>query len=60
MKKLRCKKEFGIWYYKKVMPSMYDDLDGAIYSLFNDKFEYIGDFAYYNDMKHYIEFGEML
>ena len=36
MKKLRCKKEFGVWYYKKIVPSCYDDLDAPIYELYDE------------------------
>lgn len=57
MKKLRCKKEYGIWYYKKVFSN---DFDGPIYELYNDKLEIVFDFAYYSDMKYYIETGVII
>lgn len=57
MKKLRCKKNLGVWYYIKETPTDYNDLDAAVYELYNDKKEYIATFAYYADMFYYLETG---
>ena len=57
MKKLRCKKEFGIWFYEKENPNDYNDLDAPIYTLYDEQRNYICTFAYYNDMKYYLETG---
>lgn len=57
MKKLRCKKEFGIWYYEKTAADDYNDLDGAIYTLYNESGEYVNTFGCYGDMKLYAETG---
>jgi hypothetical protein len=57
MKKLRCKKEYGVWLYKKVVDA---DLDAPIYELYNQNEMWVDDFGSYGDMKHYVETGEYL
>lgn len=59
MKKLKCKKEYGIYYYIKENPTGYGicDLRFPIYHLYNEEKEYINSFGYYNDMKYYLETG---
>lgn len=59
-KKLRCKKEYGTWLYAIVKPSCWNDLDAPVYRLFNEQEEFVQDFAYYGDMKHYVETGEII
>lgn len=54
IKKLRVKKEYGVWYYEKYKEI---DVDWDLYNLFNDKMEYVGTFGIYNDMKYFIETG---
>lgn len=56
-KKLRCKKELGTWFYKKVEGG---DLDAPIYELYdaNNKFECT--FDCYADIKYYLETGIVL
>lgn len=62
MKKLRCKKQFGVWYYIKEEPEKYGTciLDGTIYHLYNEEKQYEECFGSYNDMKHYVETGIVL
>lgn len=57
MKKLRCKKELGTWYYKKIVPTVYNDLDAPIYELYNSDQEFEGSFGCYDEMKFYLETG---
>lgn len=58
LKKLRCKKQFGTWYYKKVMPNVYNDFDAPVYELYNDKKEFVFLCGYYSEMFMYVEYGE--
>lgn len=60
MKKLKCKKEFGTWYYKKIVPSMCAELDAPIYELYDANGTWVDNFGSYGDMKHYTETGEYL
>lgn len=57
MKKLRCKKKYGNWYYEKEMPNLYNDLDAPIYYLQKEDKTDGGVFGSYGDMKYYIETG---
>ena len=57
LKKLRCKKEFGIWYYRKLIPSYYNDLDSPIYELYDEKQNLVMEFGCYDEMKYYLETG---
>lgn len=60
MKKVKCKKQFGVWYYETIKPSCWNDLDAPIYRLFDEKENYVNDFGSYGDMKIFIETGEMI
>ena len=60
MQKVRCKKEFGVWFYTKEMPNDWNELDGTIYTLYNEKQELVAEFGVYWHMKHYIETGEVV
>jgi hypothetical protein len=60
MKQVKCKKQFGVWYYEKINPNDYNDLDAPIYELYDDKKRFVNTFGCYNDMKYYIETGEIL
>ena len=57
---LKCKKEYGIWYYKKIMPNAYNDLDAPIYELYNSEQKFVLTFGSYQDMKYYVETGKIL
>lgn len=57
MTKLRCKKEYGKWFYEK--ESSYD-LDEPIYNLYNEEGKFISTFGGYNDMKYFVETGTIL
>ncbi|WP_407453550.1 hypothetical protein [Methanobrevibacter sp.] len=59
MKKLRCRKEFGVWYYEKVMPSCYNDLDAPIYELYDENQNFVITCGCYDEMKYYIETGNV-
>lgn len=54
MKKLRCKKEYGVWYYRKYCGWDYDE---PVWELYDEQGEYITSFGYYRDMKYYVETG---
>ena len=60
MKRLRCKKEFGVWYYKKVMPDIYNDFDAPVWELYNDKKEFVVLCGFYYEMLYYVEYGDVL
>lgn len=60
MTKLRCKKEFGEWFYTKIVPDYYNDLDAPIYELYNNSKKFAGTFGCYSDMKYFVETGVML
>lgn len=59
MKRLRCKKEYGEWYYVKVKGERYGScvVEFDTYELYNKDKEYVNTFGFYNDMKYYIETG---
>ena len=57
MKKVRCKKQYGNWYYEKILPNVYNDLDAPIFVLENEQKTDGGEFGSYGDMKYYIETG---
>ena len=56
-KKLKCKKEFGLWFYKKVDGG---DLDAPIYELYTEDKKFECTFGCYVDMKYYLETGIVL
>lgn len=60
MKKLKCKKEFGVWYYEKISPNCYNDLDAPIYELYDENQKLVNEFGSYGDMKYYVETGELI
>lgn len=57
MKKLRCRKEFGTWFYKKLE---HYDLDAPIYELYDKNEKFVNTFGSYNDMKYFVETGVVL
>lgn len=59
-KKLRCRKELGVWYYTVEKASTYNDLDADVYTLYDANKKFVSNFAYYNDMKYYIETGVII
>lgn len=60
LKKVRCKKKYGTYFYDVIKPSIYNDLDAPIYELYDLNGELINEFGAYGDMKYYIETGEYL
>ena len=59
LKKLRCKKQYGTWYYEKT----YDegDKDFPLYYLYDEQGNEVNiTFPYYQGMKDYIETGEVM
>lgn len=62
MKKLKCKKQFGNWYYKIKKPSKFGTcaLRFPVYLLIKEDGTDGGEFGSYGDMKHYVETGEIL
>ena len=57
MTKVRCKKELGTWFYKKITGG---DLDAPVYELYTDTMDYVAEFGSYGDMKYFIEYGIVL
>lgn len=60
MKQLKCKKQLGVWFYEKINPDEYNDLDAPIYELYDSNKKLVMVFGSYNDMKYYVETGEEL
>lgn len=60
LKKVRCKKIFGTWYYTLEKATLYNGLGCDVYTLYNEDEELENEFACYWHMKHYIETGEIL
>lgn len=60
MKKLKCKKQFGVWFYTKINPDDLNDLDAPIYELYSIDGEPIGCFGCYSDMKYFVETGVII
>lgn len=58
MKKIIVKNR--IFYYKKVMPNVYNDLDGVVYELFNCSKKHIFTFPYYSDLLYFINHGVLM
>lgn len=60
LKKVKCKKEFGVWYYTIIKPNIYNDLDGPIYNLYDINGKNVNEFGCYGDMKYFIETGKYI
>lgn len=58
--KLKCKKQFGVWYYQKITPDSISDLDAPIYNLYDGNGDFVAEFGSYGDMKYYVETGVIL
>lgn len=59
MKKLKCKKKYGVWYYEIIKPEKYGTctLRFPIYVLQKEDKTDGGEFGSYDDMKYYVETG---
>lgn len=57
MTKVRCKKEYGTWFYEKLTGG---DLDAPVYDLYSTDGKFVAEFGSYGDMKYYIETGVLL
>lgn len=57
MKKVKCKKQYGKWFYEIIKPTFDNNLRFPIYILQKEDKTDGGEFGNYNDMKHYIETG---
>lgn len=57
LKRLRVKKQYGVWYYKKITPAWWDDVDGVIWELYDADGKFINNFPFFADMKIYVEDG---
>lgn len=57
MKKLKCKKQFGTWYYKIIKAEKYGTcaIEFDTYELYNSKQEFVNVFGSYGDLKYFIE-----
>ena len=58
--KLKCKKQYGTWYYHKITPDAMNDLDAPIYTLLDENGIFTCAFGSYGDMKYYVETGRIL
>ena len=54
LKKLRCNKSLGEWYYRKVSD---EDLDAPVFELYDSNQEFVMTFGFYSDMVYYITTG---
>ena len=59
MKKVRCKKELGAWYYIK-LGDEHGELDAPVFDLYDSNKNFVDEFGSYGDMKYYIENGTHL
>lgn len=60
MQKMKIAKKYGEWFYNKIFPDCYNDLDAPIYELYkmvDGKPEYEKTFGCYGDMKYYAQTG---
>lgn len=57
MKRLKCKKEFGVWFYEKIPANDLNGLDAPIYSLYDTGGNFENNFGSYGDMKLFVETG---
>ena len=62
MKKLKCKKQFGIWFYKIIKAERYGTcaIEFDTYELYNEKKEFVNTFGCYGDLKYFVEKGIVL
>ena len=60
VKKLKCRKELGTWYYQKITPDAYSFLDATVYNLYDGIGDFVATFGSYGDMKYYVETGIIL
>ncbi len=60
MKKVRVKKQYGVWFYKKIMPNYTNDLDAPIWELYDEDENFEATFGSYGDMVYFIETGTIL
>lgn len=59
MKRVRCKKQYGEWFYRKIQGDDYNELDAPIYELYDTEQRFVATFGSYGDMKLYIETGNI-
>lgn len=59
-KPIRGKHGKAGWTYEKETPTIYNDLDGNLYTLYDPDGKYITTFGKYNDMVYYIETGVII
>lgn len=55
MKQIKTKNT--IYYYKKIKPSIYNDLDANIYELYDSNMKFINEFGSYGDLRYFIKTG---
>ena len=60
MTRLKCKRQYGEWFYEKILPDDSNDLDAPIYELYDQDQQHVDHFGSYGDMKHFVETGEYL
>lgn len=60
VKRLKCKKEFGVWYYSKITPAKNQELDAPIFELYNSNMVFQNTFGCFGDMKYFIETGVVI
>lgn len=59
-KKLKCKAMLGTWYYRKSLPTRYNDYDAPVYTLYDEYGVWQQNFSSHGDMKYFIETGIMI
>lgn len=58
LKKLRCSKHLGTWYYKKIMPNVYNDYDAPVYELYDYMCKFVITCGSYDKLLMFIKYGE--
>ena len=59
-KRLRCKRIYGIWFYRIIKPTYDNNLDANIIEAFRVDKKDGGEFGSYGDLKYYVETGKIL
>lgn len=60
MTKLKCRKELGVWYYKKITPAQDPELYAPIYELYDSNMIFQHTFGGYGDMIYFVRTGVIL
>lgn len=60
MKRLKCKKEFGVWHYETITPAQDPELEAPTYELYDSNMVFQNTFGSYGDMIYFVKTGIVL